>query len=312
MSEHVYPFKEQGHYTVFHDEIIDTLMPRLSGNEWKIVSLVVRKTRGWKKERDTLTYQQIIEGTGIKSQVTVSKALANLIGDEEKPVEERNGVLLRWRKKADKHWQFGTIEYSLNPNYRLETDTENVDVARTETTTENGVETTTENEVATTTENVDTNNQPSQVPPEEPSLSPEGELRVRNGRVRVKGLTDEEAQNHIATAAEELPASLIPLLETMIKNAAAENQSGSMLITRVWSSFYGPLLSYYRRLELPDKAWEHALEETNRREKTNFMYTLEVAKNWQPRRGTHLYVVTDQSDADASSREEFNRRFGGK
>jgi phage replication O-like protein O len=53
-------------------------MPSLSATEWKVLCFIIRKTIGWQKTREQLSYTQIIKGTGIKSPVTISKALKKL------------------------------------------------------------------------------------------------------------------------------------------------------------------------------------------------------------------------------------------
>ena len=72
------PFARQGHFTALDNAVIDCLMPELSGAELKVLLLVIRRTRGWQKEEDSLSYRQITEGTGIRSSSTVSRAVNKL------------------------------------------------------------------------------------------------------------------------------------------------------------------------------------------------------------------------------------------
>jgi phage replication O-like protein O len=76
----VKPFSKETGYTQVSDYVLDFIMPTLSGNQWKVLCFVIRKTVGWKKESDALSYAQIIAGTGIKSDATVSEALKVLVG----------------------------------------------------------------------------------------------------------------------------------------------------------------------------------------------------------------------------------------
>lgn len=74
----IMPFKQDTGYTPFHNYIIDTIMPRLSPNAWKVLCLIIRKTKGWHKDEDAISYSQIMNGAGIKSRSTVSAALEEL------------------------------------------------------------------------------------------------------------------------------------------------------------------------------------------------------------------------------------------
>ncbi|MBM3497056.1 MAG: replication protein [Armatimonadetes bacterium] len=49
-------------YTQFPDELLDHVMPYLSGAEWKVLSYIIRKTFGWKKERDHISTSQLERG----------------------------------------------------------------------------------------------------------------------------------------------------------------------------------------------------------------------------------------------------------
>ncbi|UZA25333.1 replication protein [Moraxella bovis] len=58
---------------------VDDVLNQLSGNACKIYLLIVRKTRGWHKEADKISYSQIQKYTGINSRTTISKALDELL-----------------------------------------------------------------------------------------------------------------------------------------------------------------------------------------------------------------------------------------
>lgn len=58
---------------------IDEMLFKLSGNACKIYLLIVRKTRGWHKEADRISYSQIQKYTGINHRATISKALDELL-----------------------------------------------------------------------------------------------------------------------------------------------------------------------------------------------------------------------------------------
>ncbi|UNU74136.1 replication protein [Moraxella nasovis] len=59
--------------------LIDEMLDKISGNACKIYLLIVRKTRGWHKETDRISYSQIKKATGIGSYATIDKALSELV-----------------------------------------------------------------------------------------------------------------------------------------------------------------------------------------------------------------------------------------
>lgn len=58
---------------------IDEMLDKISGNACKIYLLIVRKTRGWNKTADKISYSQIQKFTGVNSRTTISKALDELL-----------------------------------------------------------------------------------------------------------------------------------------------------------------------------------------------------------------------------------------
>lgn len=58
---------------------VDEALAKVSGNACKIYLLIVRKTRGWNKEADRISFSQIREATGIGSNTTVDNAINELI-----------------------------------------------------------------------------------------------------------------------------------------------------------------------------------------------------------------------------------------
>lgn len=72
----IQPFAQTGdNYTTFTNYMLDIIMPELPANAWKALCYIYRKTVGWNKESDELSYTQIASGTGIKSSATISEAL---------------------------------------------------------------------------------------------------------------------------------------------------------------------------------------------------------------------------------------------
>lgn len=102
---------------------IDETLATLSGNACKIYLLIVRKTRGWHKEADKISYSQIQKYTGIGSSATVDKAVSELVGlglisyrrgNEKSANEYRlNDVVGGTSKTEDTE-----IQYIKNTNYK--------------------------------------------------------------------------------------------------------------------------------------------------------------------------------------------------
>lgn len=143
-------------FTMFNNYVIDYFMPDLSGSGWKVLSFAIRKTIGWvdeetesgRKERDRISYTQFLEGTGIGSKTTLSKAIKECL---------EKGYLLR--EPNEEHSQ--AFDYMLNKEFEIEveeTGTETVPVG-SETGTETvlvGSKTGTETVLETGTETVHT------------------------------------------------------------------------------------------------------------------------------------------------------------
>jgi len=115
MEAVIRPFADSGHYTETPNAVFDVLMPILSGNAMKILFFVLRQTRGWGKEQEELSYSQIMAGTGIKTDNTVTSALRELTSDElfGSPI-----LLAEEGPKIGATSRIPTI-YSLNPEFSL-------------------------------------------------------------------------------------------------------------------------------------------------------------------------------------------------
>ena len=72
------PFDPRVNYTRFHNYLLDCIMPDLKPNSWKLLCFIVRKTTGWNKNAEQLSYSQLRDGTGIKSDPTLSAAITDL------------------------------------------------------------------------------------------------------------------------------------------------------------------------------------------------------------------------------------------
>lgn len=74
------PFARQGFFTAIDNSIFDEVMPTLSLPAWKVLCFIIRKTIGYQKDVDFISYSQIRKGTGIKSNESVRRALMELRG----------------------------------------------------------------------------------------------------------------------------------------------------------------------------------------------------------------------------------------
>lgn len=66
------------YYTPVHNVLFDVIMPDLKPTSFKVLCLIFRKTHGWHKSTDDISFSQIKAGTGIKSNHTIIAALKEL------------------------------------------------------------------------------------------------------------------------------------------------------------------------------------------------------------------------------------------
>lgn len=104
----VRPFDSHGCLTQFHNALLDSVMPNVSPNAWKILCLIIRQTVGWQREDAGISYGTIQRATGIGSRTTVSAALKELQelqlierGRDDEQVE----MSYRLNRSAEVEWQ---------------------------------------------------------------------------------------------------------------------------------------------------------------------------------------------------------------
>jgi phage replication O-like protein O len=68
----------QPNYTQCPNVFFDEILKELSGSETKVFCVIMRKTFGWQKTKDRISYSQIMEMSGIVSKATISEAIKNL------------------------------------------------------------------------------------------------------------------------------------------------------------------------------------------------------------------------------------------
>lgn len=70
--------KEDGH-TAINNEVLEQLVKTpLLASEYQVILFVIRKTWGWHKKEDVISFSQFMDGTGL-SRGTTNKTLKNLI-----------------------------------------------------------------------------------------------------------------------------------------------------------------------------------------------------------------------------------------
>lgn len=80
MDRQLTPFKRpKSGFIVLHNAIFDVIMKWLSGNEFKVLSLIIRMTYGWHKPSDRISASQIRKGTGISSHHTIQACIDTLV-----------------------------------------------------------------------------------------------------------------------------------------------------------------------------------------------------------------------------------------
>jgi phage replication O-like protein O len=119
----VKPLSGQGYYTVFNNALLDFVMPQVGYAEWKVLCFVVRKTIGWQKESDKLSYSQIMQGTGIKNRTTVSNACKGLVKRGLLIAIHDKKVLDELDKNGDPKVINQTTNYIVNRAFEIEVDT---------------------------------------------------------------------------------------------------------------------------------------------------------------------------------------------
>lgn len=68
---------DPANHTQVPNDLFDDLLRELTGSELRIVLIILRKTRGWHKETDKISYSQIQQLTGL-SRASVSKGISSL------------------------------------------------------------------------------------------------------------------------------------------------------------------------------------------------------------------------------------------
>lgn len=119
MPPFVEPFARHGHWTVFDNALVDTLLPYLPASSWAVLSVVLRQTSGWQRGEVAATHKDLAAATGM-SEGAVAAALAVLVDAKTFPaslVERKRGAVLL--SNAATRSRREPLVYRLNPHFRL-------------------------------------------------------------------------------------------------------------------------------------------------------------------------------------------------
>lgn len=204
---------------------VDLMLDKVSGNACKIYLIIVRKTRGWQKESDRISYTQLLKISGIGSFSTIEKAINELL--EVGLINVKTGNV----KTSN--------EYSLNDNFCSATETV-VGKCTTET-----VAATTETVAEGTTETVDTittikttNKKTSSVTPK-PKAEPKEKTSLE--KLIERGCDEQLAKDFIAhrkTKKSAITDTALNLISSQATKAGIEfSKAIEICIARNWVSF---------------------------------------------------------------------------
>ena len=114
------PFgRPEDNFTTMHNDIMDKILPACTGSEFKVLMVIFRKTRGWNKRQDEISYSQLRKHSGIKSNSTIQRAINGL--------EDKGMIFI-------KHNDLGeTTTYILNMDYIPFTENVNPPITKTVT-----------------------------------------------------------------------------------------------------------------------------------------------------------------------------------
>lgn len=211
---------------------VDSMLDKVSGNACKIYLVIVRKTRGWHKESDRLSYSQLLKITGIGSYSTIEKAIDELLSIGLINVKTGN-------VKASN-------EYSLNDNFCSTTESV-VGQATTET-----VGATTKTVAEGTTETVDTKDtikttnkkthSASEPTPDYPDFENKADDRFKNfDGLGYKTIPDHWKQTALAKYPELNEQSLNDLFNGL--EAHYQPQTGRKHTDAQWNGHWGKWLA---------------------------------------------------------------------
>lgn len=112
-------------YTVIANEILDALcVSTVGGSEYQVLMTIIRKTYGWNKKSDYISYSQLVEITGLARRTVIyavrNLEVKNMIIVERSKTDLLNNVNLISFQKDHDTWVVQEIDGSARkcPSYR--------------------------------------------------------------------------------------------------------------------------------------------------------------------------------------------------
>lgn len=97
------PQSENGHVRINEENVEHFAMTHLSGNEWQVLWVVLRKTWGWHKKEDAISITQFQKATKL-SRPSVTEALDKLVGKKVLVVKKQAYVNIYGFNKLYNQW----------------------------------------------------------------------------------------------------------------------------------------------------------------------------------------------------------------
>jgi phage replication O-like protein O len=102
----VNPQRENGYIEINNENADRFAKLHLSGNEWQVLWVVLRKTWGWNKKIDPISLSQFQELTGL-SRPSVNEAVSKLVGKKVLFVDKQNYINKYSFNKLYNQWIVG-------------------------------------------------------------------------------------------------------------------------------------------------------------------------------------------------------------
>ena len=97
------PQTENGYTRIANEIVTEFSKLHLSGNEWQILWVVLRKTWGWNKKEDAISFTQFQELTKL-SRPSVAEAIVKLVGKKVLLVNKSKSINVYSFNKLYQQW----------------------------------------------------------------------------------------------------------------------------------------------------------------------------------------------------------------
>jgi len=102
------PQAEDGHTDIAHGVLEALIIAKLTGPQWSVAMMVLRKTWGWKKKADHISLSQFSTSTGLPRR-TISRSLSSLERSKILVPQRSPGRMTEWSFNKDwETWELGT------------------------------------------------------------------------------------------------------------------------------------------------------------------------------------------------------------